>query len=82
LEDFRRLELASGGRRKIKRSWFSQDKGHRAIWQAFVGAIQNGGPPPIPYEQLVAVTRATFRAVEALGSGAKLDLEPGWGGPP
>ena len=82
LEDFRRLELASGGRRKVKRSWLSQDKGHRAIWQAFVGAIQTGGPPPIPYEQLVGVTRATFRAVEALGSGAKLDLEPGWGGPP
>jgi len=81
LEDFRRLELVGGGRRKVKRSWFGQDKGHRAIWQAFVRAIQTGGPPPIPYEQLAAVTRATFRAVEALGSGAKLDLEPGWGGP-
>ena len=80
LEDFRRLELASGGRRRIRRTWFRQDKGHRAIWQAFVSAIRAGGPPPIPYEQLLTVTRATFRVVEALGSGAKLDLEPGWGG--
>ncbi len=83
LEDFRRLELVSGGRRRVKRSWLRQDKGHRAIWEAFVTAIRTGGPPPIPYEQLAATTRASFAAVEALRSGEKVDLEPGrWGDPP
>lgn len=78
LEDFRRLELASGGRRRVQRSWLRQDKGHRAIWEAFVAAIQAGGPAPIPYEQLAAVTQATFRARDALASRAAVDLESRW----
>lgn len=76
LDDFRRLETFSRGRRRVQRSWLRQDKGHRAIWQTFANAITNGGPPPIPYDQLFAVSMASFAAVESLRSGESVTLKP------
>ncbi|MCZ7552032.1 MAG: hypothetical protein M5U05_05510 [Anaerolineales bacterium] len=68
LEDFRSLELVFDGKRKTYRSRLKQDKGHRAEWKAFAQAIESGGPPPIPYDQIFGVMRAAFDAVEALRS--------------
>lgn len=76
LDDFRSLELTSGGRKRKFRAWLRQDKGHRGEWQAFVEAIRRGGPPPIPYAQLLAATRASFAAQQALRTGAAVDLAP------
>jgi len=40
-----------------------------------VEAIQSGDEPPIPYEQLIGVTRSAFAAVESLRkSGEKILL--------
>jgi predicted dehydrogenase len=75
LDDFRTLELVQGGRRKVVRSRLRQDKGHLAEWQAFVSALTTGGAPPIPYEHLFGVTRATFAAVQALRSGENIRVE-------
>lgn len=66
LDDFRSLELIADGRRQATASRLRQDKGHRLEWQAFVDAILAGGPPPIPYDHLIGVTRASFKAIEAL----------------
>jgi hypothetical protein len=66
LDDFRSLELAKDGHRRIVRDRFSQNKGHRAAWKSFLDAVRAGGPPPIPYSTLIGVTRATFQAAEAL----------------
>ncbi len=74
LEDFRSLELVQDGQRRVYRSRLRQDKGHRGEWQAFCAAIQAGGPPPIPYEHLFGVTRATFAALQALHSGATVSI--------
>jgi predicted dehydrogenase/threonine dehydrogenase-like Zn-dependent dehydrogenase len=76
LDDYRRLEVAGGGRRRVYRSWFRQDKGHRGEWQAFAAAIQQGGPPPIDYTDLMGVTQATFAAVESLHTGERVRIEP------
>jgi predicted dehydrogenase len=76
LDDFRSLELVAGGRRQKKRSIFRQDKGFQAQWEAFTAAIQAGGPPTIPYDQLFAVTLASFAAVESLRSGKSVKVEP------
>jgi predicted dehydrogenase/threonine dehydrogenase-like Zn-dependent dehydrogenase len=75
LDDFRRLETSAHGRHRVQRSWLRQDKGHRAIWQAFVNAIMTGGLPPIPYDQLFAVSMASFAAVESLRSGEAVTLK-------
>jgi predicted dehydrogenase len=66
LDDFRSLEMVRDGRRKVAKSTLRQDKGHFGEWQAFVKAIRAGGQPPIPYEQLIGVTKATFASVESL----------------
>lgn len=66
LDDYRTLEMVRDGRREVLRSRLRQDKGHRAEWQAFSTAIRSGGFPPIPYDHLFGVTRATFAAVKAL----------------
>lgn len=70
LDDFRKLELVEHGKWKVEKR--AQDKGWVEEWKILAGAIRAGGPPPIPYEQLIGVTRATFAAVEALRSGQKI----------
>lgn len=67
LDDFRRLEITANGRRQVHSSPLGQDKGHQAAWANFLDCLRRGGPPPIPYEQIIAVTRASFEAVEKLG---------------
>ncbi len=64
LDDFRGLETTAEG--KHKKEGAAQDKGWRDEWAAFAQAIRNGGEPPIPYEQLLGVTKATFAAVESV----------------
>ena len=74
LNDFRTLETISDGKRRTLRARLRQDKGHRAEWEAFSNAILSGGPPPIPYEQLFSVTRATFAAVQSLRNREKVSI--------
>jgi predicted dehydrogenase/threonine dehydrogenase-like Zn-dependent dehydrogenase len=67
LDDFRSLELIREGRRTVTRK--PQNKGWVDEWVAFEDAIREGGEAPIPYEQLIGVTKATFAAVESLRVG-------------
>jgi predicted dehydrogenase/threonine dehydrogenase-like Zn-dependent dehydrogenase len=72
LDDFRALETVENGRRKTIKG--TQDKGWQDEWIAFANAIRNGGQPPIPYEQLIGVTKATFVAVESIQSKTKIEI--------
>ena len=74
LEDFRSLELVKDGRRKSLSSRLRQDKGHRGEWQAFVRSLLEAGTPPIPYEHLFGVSRASLAALQSLRSGAREDI--------
>ena len=65
LEDFRKLELVRGGRKQTERSRLSQDKGHRAEWDAFLKTLRTGGAAPIPFDEIVAVSLATLRALDS-----------------
>jgi len=75
LDDFRRVETMHNGRRKVRRAWLRQDKGHRQEWEAFSKAVAEGGPPPIPYEHLVGVSLTSIAAVEALRSLTTVKIE-------
>jgi predicted dehydrogenase/threonine dehydrogenase-like Zn-dependent dehydrogenase len=77
LDDFRSLEMTQNGKRTRHRSTLRQDKGHRAEWDAFAAAITTGGLPPIPYDHLFGVTRATFAAVESLRTGETVKISSG-----
>jgi len=72
LDDFRALEMVHDGRRTVTRK--AQDKGWYSEWVAFVRAIHEGSQPPIPYEQLVGVTKATFAAMESLRGGQNVNI--------
>jgi predicted dehydrogenase/threonine dehydrogenase-like Zn-dependent dehydrogenase len=69
LDDFRTLSLVHNGRRTLMQSRLAQDKGHRACWESFLAAVREMKAPPIPYSDLVDVTRASFAAVESLRTG-------------
>ena len=72
LEDFRTLETVREGRRMVLRK--AQDKGWKEEWVTFAQAIRTGGQPPIPYEQLVGVTKATFAAMESIRTRTTIEI--------
>jgi len=74
LDDYRSLEMVQNGHRKVLKSALRQDKGHFNEWQAFIAAIQAGGPPPIPYAHLLGVTRASFAAIRSLRENREIDI--------
>ena len=73
LDDFRSLEVTANGKRKVVRSPLGQDKGHAASWAKFLAAIRAGGAqqPPIPYDQLIGVSRFAIAAEAALGGASQ-----------
>ena len=64
LDDFVSLQAVKDGKRRETKA--AQNKGWVDEWKTFTKAIREGGEPPIPYEQLIGVTKATFVAVESL----------------
>jgi len=47
----------------------AQDKGHAALAAAFVRAVRGDGPPPIPLDEILEVSRWAIRAGEAAARG-------------
>ena len=64
LDDFVSLQTVKDGKKKEVKS--AQNKGWVDEWKVFAKSIREGGEPPIPYEQLIGVTKSTFAAVESL----------------
>jgi predicted dehydrogenase/threonine dehydrogenase-like Zn-dependent dehydrogenase len=75
LEDFRRLELVRNGQKKISRTRWKQDKGHKAQMRAFIEAVQGRVAPPIPFEELVGSSLATLRLQNACQTGQSLEVD-------
>ena len=65
LDNYRRL-LAYGWPNVAKQKLWRQDKGQKACAGAFVRAVQSGGPQPIPFQQLIEVSRVSIAVAEAL----------------
>ena len=72
IDDWRALSVYDGSR--IRRGSGASGKGHREELARFASAVRSGGPEPIPFEQLVATTRATFCAIESARTGAAVDV--------
>jgi len=66
LRDFKELEVYGGGAATFRKRLFAQDKGQKEMVRAFVGAVKEGRPAPIPFEEIHAVTMATFKILESL----------------
>jgi predicted dehydrogenase/threonine dehydrogenase-like Zn-dependent dehydrogenase len=72
LDDFRVLEVVHDGRRSITRK--TQDKGWFSEWVILTKAIREGGQLPIPYDQLIGVTKATFAVRKSLLEGKTINI--------
>jgi predicted dehydrogenase/threonine dehydrogenase-like Zn-dependent dehydrogenase len=72
LDDYVSLTTVKDGRKKVES--IAQDKGWRAEMSAFAEAIKSGGEAPIPYEQLIGVTKSTFAAVESLRMRSRVEI--------
>jgi predicted dehydrogenase/threonine dehydrogenase-like Zn-dependent dehydrogenase len=72
LDDYVSLVTVKDGKKKEERG--AQDKGWRAEMAAFATAVKNEGESPIPYEQLIGVTRSTFAAVESIRSKKPVEI--------
>ena len=76
IDDFKRVEISHKGKRQKFGGNLSlrskagllagQKKGHREELAAFVEAIRNGKPLPIPFAESVITTETTFRIVESI----------------
>lgn len=75
LDDFRRLEIVSGRNTK-ERKLLSQDKGQAEMTRLTLESFRKSAASPIPFEQLVACTAATFAIVASLRSGRSVEVAP------
>jgi predicted dehydrogenase/threonine dehydrogenase-like Zn-dependent dehydrogenase len=73
INDFCRLELSRDG--KVASTRGRRDKGHSREIELTVDAMRSGGVSPIPFEQLVEVTRACFSVQQAIATGQPVGLE-------
>lgn len=65
LDNFLRLRGYNWRGFRNQKSW-RQDKGQEACAAAFLSAISNGGPAPIPFDELEEVARITIEAADML----------------
>ena len=73
LDDYVSLTTVKDGQKKDER--IAQDKGWRAEMAAFAESVRAGKEPPIPYEQIMAVTKSTFAAVESIRNGSPVEIK-------
>jgi predicted dehydrogenase/threonine dehydrogenase-like Zn-dependent dehydrogenase len=73
IDDFRRASVYKNGR-EDQVSLRSQDKGQADEVRILCSNLLEGQAAPISLDELVATTRATFRAVDSLRTGQRLNL--------
>jgi predicted dehydrogenase/threonine dehydrogenase-like Zn-dependent dehydrogenase len=73
LDDYVSLTITKDGKKKVESK--TQDKGWRNEMTALAHAIKSGGEPPIPYEHLIGVTKASFAAVESIRSKKIIEIK-------
>jgi len=71
IQDFKKLSVYPGNE---KGTSGSQDKGHRAEVKAYLKAVQEGAPTPIPFEEVYDSTMATFAVLDAIRQNRQIDL--------
>ncbi len=61
IDNFRKIEISNAGKRIKKVSYRRADLGYAAEVKAFLNAISDGGPSPIPFDDIINSLTATFR---------------------
>lgn len=67
------IEFWSGGKHTTKNG--GRDKGHKAEFRELVRAVREGGPWPIPWEEIRGATWASLAAVQSLRTGEPVEAD-------
>jgi len=73
INDFRTLELSRNGKTASTKG--RRDKGHNREVELTIETMRNGGPSPIPFQQLVEVTRACLAVHQSISTGQPVWLQ-------
>ena len=73
INDFKELFVYGKGK-PYKKKLFNQDKGQKFMVESFVSSIESNGKVPIPFEETYIATLATFKAMQSIYNGGKLQL--------
>ena len=65
LSDFKELKIYGKGKPQ-KKKLLNQNKGQKEMVEAFVDRLLKDGQAPIPFEDIVAVTKASFKVLESI----------------
>jgi len=71
IDNFKKAEFY--GRKKVKKSLFNQDKGQKQMVEGFLQSIHEG-EALIAFDEIVAVTKASFAVLESLKTGLPVSL--------
>jgi predicted dehydrogenase/threonine dehydrogenase-like Zn-dependent dehydrogenase len=74
IDDFIRSEFYAGGKKRLFKTG-RQEKGFQAEMARFVETVASGSGPAIPFQEILAVMRACFRAIESFRTGSVYPLE-------
>lgn len=65
LNDFKELKIYGKGK-PSKKKLLNQNKGQKEMVTQFVNGLLDKGEVPIPFDEIVAVTKTTFQVIESL----------------
>ena len=70
LNDFKELKIYGKGKPK-KTKILNQNKGQKEMVTAFINGLLSDGKSPISFEEIVAVTKASFKVLESIKRGGE-----------
>ncbi|WP_369997302.1 bi-domain-containing oxidoreductase [Winogradskyella sp.] len=70
LNDFKELRIYGKGKPK-KKKLLNQNKGQKEMVTTFVEGLLKDGKAPIPFNEIVAVTKASFKVLESIKLGGQ-----------
>lgn len=75
LNDFKELRIYGNGK-PLKRKLLNQNKGQKEMVTAFLDGLLKNGKAPISFEEIVAVTKATFKVIHSIkNNGQQVELQ-------
>jgi len=66
--------LTGFGFKGFSRQKAKQNKGHGEQFRTLISRLKSGGEAPIPFEEIVNTTRATFAAIDSLRKGSWVEV--------
>lgn len=70
LSDFKELKIYGKGK-PFKKKLLNQNKGQKEMMNAFFNGLLETGTAPIPFNEIYAVTKASFEVLESIKQGGK-----------